>query len=205
MEAEFVACYEATTHALWLRNFISGLGVVDTIGVDCGDTFSPVVKPATVRTVLSLALSCGWLVHQLDVKNAFLNGMFLSQRKYAMEILEKAYVVNCNPTQTLVDTESKLGPDRDPVSDLTLYRSLACGLYALNFGLQLYASPTGSLVAYYDVDWAGCPSTWRSTSGYRVSLWDNPLSWSSKRQHTISRTSVEAEYQDVVNVVVGTA
>ena len=31
MEAEFIACYEATIHALWLRNFISGLGVVDTI------------------------------------------------------------------------------------------------------------------------------------------------------------------------------
>ncbi|GJV65502.1 retrovirus-related pol polyprotein from transposon TNT 1-94 [Tanacetum coccineum] len=31
MEAEFVACYEATIHPLWLRNFISGLGVVDTI------------------------------------------------------------------------------------------------------------------------------------------------------------------------------
>ena len=31
MKAEFVACYEATIHALWLRNFISGLGVVDTI------------------------------------------------------------------------------------------------------------------------------------------------------------------------------
>ncbi|GJY30989.1 retrovirus-related pol polyprotein from transposon TNT 1-94 [Tanacetum coccineum] len=31
MEAERVACYEATIHALWLRNFISGLGVVDTL------------------------------------------------------------------------------------------------------------------------------------------------------------------------------
>ena len=31
MEAEFVACYEAMIHALWIRNFISGLGVVDTI------------------------------------------------------------------------------------------------------------------------------------------------------------------------------
>src|SRR5438270_10991178 len=31
MEAEFVACFEATSHALWLRNFISGLGVVDSI------------------------------------------------------------------------------------------------------------------------------------------------------------------------------
>ncbi|KAL6315730.1 hypothetical protein AAG906_006592 [Vitis piasezkii] len=31
MEAEFVACFEASSHALWLRNFISGLGVVDSI------------------------------------------------------------------------------------------------------------------------------------------------------------------------------
>ncbi|XP_042988598.1 secreted RxLR effector protein 161-like [Carya illinoinensis] len=31
MEAEFVACFEATVHGLWLRNFISGLGVVDSI------------------------------------------------------------------------------------------------------------------------------------------------------------------------------
>ena len=31
MEVEFVACFEATIHCLWLRNFISGLGIVDTI------------------------------------------------------------------------------------------------------------------------------------------------------------------------------
>ena len=33
MEAEFVACFEALSHALWLRNFISGLGVVDSIAI----------------------------------------------------------------------------------------------------------------------------------------------------------------------------
>ena len=31
MEAEFVACFEATVHGLWLRNFISRLGIVDSI------------------------------------------------------------------------------------------------------------------------------------------------------------------------------
>jgi hypothetical protein len=31
MEAEFIACYEATTQALWLRNFINGLKIVDSI------------------------------------------------------------------------------------------------------------------------------------------------------------------------------
>ena len=45
--------------------------------MDYDETFSPVVKPATVRTVLSLALSRSWPVHQLDVKNVFLHGTLL--------------------------------------------------------------------------------------------------------------------------------
>ncbi|GJZ67420.1 ribonuclease H-like domain-containing protein [Tanacetum coccineum] len=44
------------------------------LGVDFDKTFSPVVKPATIRTVLSLVVSRQWPIHQLDVKNAFLNG-----------------------------------------------------------------------------------------------------------------------------------
>lgn len=48
-----------------------GDGKTQQVGIDCGETFSPVVKPATIRTVLSLALSKAWQIHQLDVKNAF--------------------------------------------------------------------------------------------------------------------------------------
>jgi hypothetical protein len=42
-------------------------------GVDYEDTFSPVVKPATIRLVVSLAVSQNWSLKQLDVHNAFLH------------------------------------------------------------------------------------------------------------------------------------
>nr|GEU68348.1 ribonuclease H-like domain-containing protein [Tanacetum cinerariifolium] len=74
-----------------------------------------------------------------------------------------------------------------------------------DFGFHLYSSTTISLVGYTDADWAGCPSTRRSTSGYCVFFEDNLLSWSSKRQQTISRSSAEAEYRGVANVVAKTA
>ena len=68
-------------------------------------------------------------------------------------------------------------------------------------GLTLYSSPSTQLVSYTNADWGGCPDTSRSTSGYCVFLGDNLISWSAKRQPTLSRSSAEAEYRGVANVV----
>ncbi|GJX92200.1 ribonuclease H-like domain-containing protein [Tanacetum coccineum] len=318
-----------------ITNMANGRSQQD--GIDYDKTFSPVVKPATIRTVLSIYVSRSWPIHQLDVKNAFLHGylsetvymhqpprfvdpkrpdyvchlqrslyglkqasrawfqrfsgyatrvgfqqsktdsslfiyhrgsdiaylllyvddiilrasssaflqrvisllhgefamtdlgslnyflgisaqrsstgLFLSQSTYAKEILKCAHMQKCNPCRTLVDTEPKLEADGDPVNDPTLYRSLAGALQYLTLTRpdisyavqQLHVSSTSQLTAYTNADWAGCPVTRRSTSGYSVFLSDNLLSWLAKRQVTVSHSSAEAEYRGVANVVVETA
>ena len=50
-------------------------GFKQRYGIDYEDTFSPVVKAATIGLVLSIAISRGWSLRQLDVKNAFLHGV----------------------------------------------------------------------------------------------------------------------------------
>ncbi|XP_074267321.1 uncharacterized protein LOC141590649 [Silene latifolia] len=364
----YVLFLDDFTNFLWTFP-LTNKSQVTTKGIDCDETFSPVVKPATIRTVLSIAVSKNWSLRQLDVKNAFLhghlmetvymhqppgfrdrhhpdyvcllkkslyglkqaprawyqrfahfvstigfqhskcdtslfiyheganiaylllyvddiilatstdllrtkimghlqsefamtdlgplnyflgisairhkNGLFLHQKKYAEDIIARANMTSCKPAQTPVDTKSKLSAaSGSPVADPTLYRSLAGALQYLTFtrpdisyavqqiclfmhdprethysalkriirylrgtshyGLHLTSTSVTSLTAYSDADWGGCPDFRRSTSGYCVYLGDNLISWSSKRQATVSRSSAEAEYRGVANVVAET-
>ncbi|GKA52634.1 ribonuclease H-like domain-containing protein [Tanacetum coccineum] len=124
------------------------------------------------------------------------SGIFLPQTKYATEILERAQMLNCNPCRTPVDIEKKLGPEGSPVTDPTLYRSIAGALQYLTF-----TRPDLS----YIVQQLCFPATHWSTSGYCVFLGNNLLAWSSKRQDMLSRSSTEAEYRGVANALAETS
>ncbi|XP_071705246.1 uncharacterized mitochondrial protein AtMg00810-like [Rutidosis leptorrhynchoides] len=68
-------------------------------------------------------------------------------------------------------------------------------------GIHITRIRSNELIAYTDADWDGFPDTRRSTSGYCVYYGDNLISWSSKQQTTLSRSSAEVEYRGVANVV----
>ena len=71
----------------------------------------------------------------------------------------------------------------------------------LNLGLVLRPSSLSKVVVYSDADWVGYPNTRKSTSSYAMFLGDNLISWCSKRQATVSRSSFEVEYRTVASAV----
>jgi hypothetical protein len=55
--------------------------------------------------------------------------------------------------------------------------------------------------AFSDADWAGDVNDRRSTCGFSIYLGDNLVSWSARKQPTVSRSSTEAEYKTLANAI----
>ncbi|GJX91769.1 uncharacterized mitochondrial protein-like protein [Tanacetum coccineum] len=167
------------------------------------------------------------------------NGLFLTQSKYARDILKRADLYDSKPVSTPLATHVSFTADGIPYSDSTLYRSLVGALqyltitrpdlsYAVNqvsqflhaptiahfqsvkrilryvkgtisFGLTFSRPHTNTIIGYSDADWARCLDTRRSTYGYSIYLGGNLVSWSAKKQPTVSRSSCESEYRAMAN------
>lgn len=62
-------------------------------------------------------------------------------------------------------------------------------------GVWFQAKAADELTCWCDSDWAACPNTRRSVTGYIIKFGEYMISWKSKKQHTLSRSSAEAEYK----------
>ncbi|RVW64348.1 Retrovirus-related Pol polyprotein from transposon RE2 [Vitis vinifera] len=138
------------------------------------------------------------------------SGVVLSQRKYALDILEETGMLDCKSVDTPMDPNVKLIPRQGvPLGDLGRYRRLSpCDSHwdAVIRILRYIKSTPGQgvlyenrghtqVVGYTDTDWAGSPTDRRSTSGYCVFIGGNLISWKSKKQDVVTRSSTEAKYR----------
>ena len=71
--------------------------------------------------------------------------------------------------------------------------------HTTKLGLKICRSSSLLITAFSDADWAGCLDDRRSTGGFAIFLGANLVSWSARKQTTVSRSSTEAEYKAVAN------
>ncbi|CAM8913556.1 unnamed protein product [Rhodiola kirilowii] len=164
------------------------------------------------------------------------SGIFINQRKYALDLLTETGLLGCKPNSTPMDIKQKLALSTAPkLEDPTIYRTLVGKLIYLNvtrpdiaFSVhilsQFLATPTDdhlqaanrvlryiksapaqglfyparaslTLEGFCDADWASCPISRRSTTGYGIKLGPSLISWRTRKQAVVSQSSAESEYR----------
>ena len=163
-------------------------------------------------------------------------GIVISQRKYVIDLLNETGMMGCKPADTPMDPYNKIGTKKDsaPVDRGRYQRLVGRLIYlshtrpdigfsvsvisqfmnnpteehmeaALRVLRYLKSTPGKGLIfkknsnrgieVFTDADWAGSIMDRRSTSGYCTFVWGNLVTWRSKKQSVVARSSAEAEFR----------
>ncbi|KAJ9539986.1 hypothetical protein OSB04_026492 [Centaurea solstitialis] len=222
-------------------------GYSQQYGMDYDETFAPVAKMTTVRTLIVVASIRQWKICQMDVKNAFFNGDLheevymtpppgvphksgevcrLRKALYGLKqaprlglrnslrlssFPDKIYIdlferARLSDKKTIETNVHYTPTDGVPLSDPSLYRTIVGSLvyltvtrpdiaHAIHVILLFPSTSSLKLSAYSDASWDSDPSDRKSTTGFCIFLRDSLISWKSKKQDVVSRSSTEAEYR----------
>nr|GEY36373.1 ribonuclease H-like domain-containing protein [Tanacetum cinerariifolium] len=179
-------------------------------GVDFNERFSPVIKPTTIRTVLSLAVSHQWPIHQLDVKNAFLKDdlsktIYMHQSPSFVDARQGSHVAYLLIYMDDIILIASYSTILQQIIDSLHNEFDMTDLGALNYFLGILRIAIPQQVFLYMHDprephFAVLKRILRYVRG--TGLWSSAATTSL---HTLSRSSAEAEYRGVANVVAKTA
>jgi hypothetical protein len=162
-------------------------------------------------------------------------GLFLSQRKYVLDLLNETGKLGAKPANTPMEPNKKLYLDEgELLKDIGQYQRLVGKLIYLTVtrpdisfavslvsqfmhaprtthleavdrilrylkkspgqGISMRKNTTNTIVGYSDADWAGSYDR-KSTTGYCTFVGGNLVTWKSKKQNVVARSSAEAEYR----------
>ena len=223
-------------YSLFIKKF-GGHTTIATVYVDdillIGDNIAEINSlKAHLHKVFSIK-DLGFLNYFLGIEIAYSSdGIILSQEKFTKELLVDSGITQFKTVATPLPLNLKLSSDDSPrYSDPELYRSLVGKLnfltntrpdlaysvqtlsqfmhhptishhqalqHTLHYvhstagqGIMLKAGTQLTLHAYSDSDWGACLQTRRSVTGYLLLLGSSPISWKSKKQSTVSKSSSE--------------
>eukprot|EP00253_Pinus_taeda_P009855 PITA_09855 len=124
--------------------------------------------------------------------------IFLSQKKYIGDLLNRFGMKECNPLSTPMEQNLKLTSiEGKEFEDATKYRQLIGSLIYLittRPDISFAVGILSSLIGYSDSDFDGDKETGVSTSGYDISLGSGAVSWRSRKQSIPANSTTEAEY-----------
>ncbi|KAA0037203.1 putative mitochondrial protein [Cucumis melo var. makuwa] len=142
----------------------------------------------------------------LEIQSS-IDGIFVNQAKYLNDLLHTSGMTSVKSCITPMSTSLDLNTIATPLNDPSLYRRLAVKRILRylrgtpTLGIK-FRKGSFSLQTFCDSDWTSDTSDRCSTSGFIAFLGSNPISWSSKKQSTISRSSIEAEYRSLATTTV---